>query len=143
MNDIINREKYAYERTAYVSEDGKKKHSTGKNDAVARAMLGMDQDALIAVMKANEGMFEKLGKHVGNVNPGQLRMFIGNSLRARIKKGTPVQVGEHLIRKLDQHIRITEAPKAPKPAPKSAAKEKAEKTKTRRARSVQEAEERA
>lgn len=130
MGDVINRDKYAYERIKTVDRDGKVRHSAGNGDAVARALLSVDYDGLIETMKKND-LWDRLGKHVGSVNNGQLRMFVGNSLRALVRKGTAVVIGEHTVRKLDQRVALPEAPKPEKKAKEPKA-EKAAKPRSRK-----------
>lgn len=129
MTGIIDRSKYNYERKQYADpETGKRRSTYSNGDAVANAMLGLSADQLEKVMKDN-GLEEKLGKHLtGAANPGQFRMLLGNSLRAKVKRGEPVTIGEHTVKKLDQKVKPSVAPPPPKVAPTPPkAKEKAEK----------------
>lgn len=125
---MIDRSKYEYERTKFVGKDGKVRTSVGKGDAVARAMLGMSEDDLLKCAKANK-LSDKIIGHHGNVNPGQFRMFVGNALRAKVKRGEPVTIGKHTIEKLDQKVDIAEpaaeAKEAPAKAEKKAPRKKA------------------
>lgn len=129
--DVIDREKYSYGRTRVKGEDGKVRTSTGNGDAVARAMLTvpLGEDAMKKVIKVN-GLNDKLGKHIGigsGINPGQLRMIVGNALRAIVRKGEQsVTIGEIVVKKLDQNVKIDEAPppKARGAKEKKPAKEK-------------------
>lgn len=122
---MIDRSKYDYQTTRVIGKDGKVRHSAGNGDAIARALLGLAHDEIVRVIKQN-GLQDKLGKHIDQVNPGQLRMFVGNSLRGMVRRGEAVTVGKHVIKSLDQHVEVDEAPpagaKAEKAPPKAAKK---------------------
>lgn len=117
---LIDRKKYNYQATKIKTKDGKVRKSYGNGDAVAKAMLGLDSDQLVTVIKKNK-LDDKLGKHIGNVNAGQMRMFVGNALRALVRKGNTVTIGKHQVASLDQDIDISalEASNDDKPAPKA------------------------
>lgn len=137
MSGIIDRDKYNYERVQYADpKTGKRRSSYSNGDAVATAMLGIDQKGLEKVMRDN-GLKEKLGKHVESAaNPGQFRMLLGNSLRAMVKRGEEVTIGDHVIKKLDQKIKasVAPAPEAkPKAPPKAKPSKKASKSKDQQA----------
>ena len=100
---MIDRERYGYKPAKYTNAEGKTRYSVGNGDALARALIGMDLEAVIKVAKAN-GLGELVSRHTSNknVNTGQLRMILGNALRALVRKGTPVKVGDVTIKSLDQ-----------------------------------------
>ena len=105
---MIDRTKHQYEVTRFVDKAGKTRTSLGNGDAVAKAMLGLDPDAVVRVMKKN-GLEDKLGRHVGKVNSGQFRMFVGNALRGKVRRGEEVVVGDLTIKSLDQRVAVPEA----------------------------------
>lgn len=121
---IIDREKYNYDRVKVQDKEGKTRYSYSKGDAVARAMLGMDHEDLVKIVKGNKVLDERIGRHADKpANSGQFRMMVGNSIRALVKRGTPVKVGKHTISDLNQDVPIPEVKETPKAAkPKSAAK---------------------
>lgn len=103
---------YEYETTKVTGADGKTRTSRGNGDSVARAMLafvaasGDTQKALAKVVKDN-----KLGDKYDvakSDNLGLLRMAIGNTLRAMVRAGTPVQIGEVLVKTLEQRVALPE-----------------------------------
>lgn len=116
---MIDRDKYDYQPVRYTDAAGKTRHSAGNGDALARALLGLDLEAVIKVAKAN-GLDDLVKKHQSNktVNAGQFRMILGNALRALVRKGEEVAVNGTVIKKLDQKepvIKPTEA-KTPRKA---------------------------
>lgn len=91
-----------YSRTTFLDpKTGKTRHSAGNGDAVATALLHVSNDKLDTIARAN-----KVPDFVGRefVNQGQRRMALGNRLRGMVRKGDPVVIGEHSIRKLDQRV---------------------------------------
>lgn len=111
MNDVINRDKYSYERIKTLDADGKVKHSSSNGDAVARAMLTLTPDQITDLAEANDVDLDKYK------NSGLARMALANRVRALVRKGTAVQIGDVLVKKLDQKVKVEEPPKA-KSAPK-------------------------
>jgi hypothetical protein len=73
-------------------------------DAVALAMMGLSHDQAVEVMTDN-GLADKLSKHLGALNPGHFRMLLGASLRGLIKNGNTVKIGEHKVSSLTQKIK--------------------------------------
>lgn len=106
MNDVINRNKYNYERIKTLDADGKVKHSSSNGDAVARAMLVLTPDQLADLAEANDVDMSKYK------NGGLARMALSNRIRALVRKGTAVQIGDVLVKKLDQRVKVEELPKA-------------------------------
>lgn len=101
LNALSGRE---YEKAKFKGADGKTHTTTSNGDALAKAMAGLSVADLNKAVKAN-GLSEKYPSGVeGFGNQGLARMSIGNSLRALVKNGTPVTVGEHTIKKLDQKV---------------------------------------
>ena len=130
---MIDRSRYDYTPTVFKDpKTGKTRRSLGNGDAVARAMLGLDQAALLKVLKANN-VDSKIADKADSVNAGQFRMMVGNALRGLVRKlkdDEVVVIGSHEIRSLDQDIDV-DAPE-PKEAPtaeKAEAAPKAEKAK--------------
>lgn len=120
-NTIIDRSKYEY-GTVRVADPktGKVRNSTSNGDSVARALLAIPFDDLMKVAKKN-GIEDTIAKHVNNLNPGQVRMITGNALRAKVRKGEEVIIGDVVVKKLDQREPvIKEAPlKAAEPKKKA------------------------
>lgn len=102
-----------YERIAYVDKEGKTCYSAGNGDAIGIAMLGMNLTDLEKVVKVN-----KLGEHFERefANVGQMRMALGNRLRAIVRKEGTVVVGKHEITSLNQKIEAPDLSKAGKKA---------------------------
>jgi len=121
---FIDRDKYVYEVTRVRGADGRMKASRTNGDAVARAMLGMSPQQVEEVIAQN-GLSDKLGRHIGVRTPGQLRMLAGNALRHMLKQGSSIVIGDNTIKRLDQEVTgATAVPRAPKgPAKAPAAKE--------------------
>lgn len=119
---MIDRDKYAYDPIRYTDASGKTRHSVGNGDALARAMLGMDTEAILKATKAN-GLGALVEKHRNNkkINQGHLRMLCGNALRALIRKGTSVVVNGVEIKKLDQKEPVLKSPSTPAERKKKAA----------------------
>lgn len=120
---MIDPGRYGYGTTKVRGANGKIRHSRGNGDAVARALLGADFDA---VLKAN-GLTERMKAHADK-NSGQFRMIGGNMLRALIKKGEPVTIGDHVIKSLTQKVAIPDVSSElkDKPAKKTRRKSKKE-----------------
>lgn len=106
-----------YNTVTYVCpETGKTKTSRGSGDAVSLALLTVKKSDYDDVAKAND-VFDKFNKEYPNT--GQMTMALSNMLRAKVKRGEPVKIGEHNVKKLDQQIKLPKPPvvtKAPKAA---------------------------
>ncbi len=108
-----------YNTVTYVDpETGKTKTSRGSCDAVALALLTVKKSDYDGVAKAND-LSEKFNREYPNA--GQMAMALSNMLRAKVKRGEPVKIGEHTVKKLDQVIKLPKPPvvtkdKAPKAA---------------------------
>ena|SRR5258708_7068031 len=106
-----------YNTVTYVDpETGKTKTSRGTGDAVALALLTVAKRDYDDVAKAND-LFEKFNKEYPNT--GQMTMALSNMLRAKVKRGESVKIGEHTIKKLDQVVKLPKPPvvtRAPKAA---------------------------
>lgn len=96
-----------YDAVKLRGADGRLRLSRGNGDAVATAMLGLDHDALVKVMRAN-GLADKLGAYANPAVAGRFRMLLGNSLRALVRKGTPVDVAGTEVRTLKQRVGLPE-----------------------------------
>lgn len=120
---MIDRAKYDYKATRVADpKTGKVRNRVSNGDAVARAMLGITFEQLPKTAKAN-GLEELVSKHKDSVNPGQFRMIIGNALRAKVKRGEEVTIGDVLVKKLDQREPVVkDAPKVERAAPAPKAK---------------------
>lgn len=101
--DMIDRERYQYKSVRYRDGAGKTRYSSTNGDAVARALIGLDLEAVEKAARAN-GLGELVQKHKNNdrINSGQRRMLLGNALRARVRNGEPVTINGCEIKKLDQ-----------------------------------------
>lgn len=98
-----------YATTKIVGSDGKTRHSKSNDDAVARAMLIFTAGGgdIAKVIKAN-GLSDKYDPAKYD-NQGLLRMSVGNSLRALVRGGTPVTVGDITVKTLEQRIALPES----------------------------------
>lgn len=119
---IVDTSKYNYDRTSIVGADGKTRHSASNGDAIAKAMLvfiagGGD---IAKVIKAN-GLGDKYDVAKYD-NMGLLRMSVGNSLRGLVRNGTPVTIGDIVVKTLEQRVAVPESvEKDKKPRAKKAA----------------------
>lgn len=122
---MYDRNAYKYDRTIVRTTSGRSRHSYTNGDAVAIAMLGLEFEEILDVMHQN-GLEDRLEQYADRPNHGQFRMLLGNSLRALIRHGTPVLIGDHVIRSLDQKISSNGAPAKPdaKPVAKKSGKKK-------------------
>lgn len=121
---VIDRAKYGYSSARVADpKTGKVRNVVSNGDAVARALSLTSFDDLPKIAKSN-GVSDKFDKFKNTVNAGMVRMNLGNVLRAMVRNGTEVTIGEYTIKKLDQREPVVkEAPKAErairdKPAPK-------------------------
>lgn len=123
MPGVVDREKYNYDRVKTTDpKTGKTRTSYGNGDAVAKAMLGLDEKQLERVVRTNK-LIDKIGTPEKATNIGLYRMALGNSLRAMVRRGEPVTIGEHTIKRLDQKVAIANVVKdKPAKASKPAAK---------------------
>lgn len=103
----IDREKYAYDKTRTVGSDGKVRTRSGNGDAVAIALHHAADAGLTSERIAKANKLELKG-----ANPGQIRMNLGNMLRARVRKGEAMVIGAHTIKKLDQSLPVPAGVKA-------------------------------
>jgi hypothetical protein len=113
----IDTSRYEYARIAVRGADGKMHYSAGNGDAVAKALLlhcTVNGKALGGVIRDN-GLASKFKDAGGNA--GTLRMSVGVALRALVKAGTPVTIGDVKVSKLSQKV---ELPKPEKAAPRAA-----------------------
>lgn len=126
-----------YPKIQYLDADGKLKSTRSNGDAVALALLGLGPNELQKVAKTNGVEYV-----VDATNAGLARLRFGNSLRAKVKAGDAVTIGEFVVKKLDQKIvppsikaaATHVAAKAKEAAAKAKEKEKAEKASSKPAR---------
>lgn len=118
---IVDRNKYSYPTIKTRGADGKAAYVRGVDDAVTRAMAlhsivnGKDLGEIAVANNMEMGEYS---------NMGQFRMALGNKLRAALKRGEAVIIGDFTINALDNVIELPEplepqpraAPAAPAPA---------------------------
>lgn len=119
----IDRSKYSYGREKHVGADGKLVSRTGNGDAVAQhlAHATVNGHTVDKIAKANS-------LEVKGANSGQIRMNLGNMLRARVKRGEHVVIGDIKVKALDQSLPasvVKAAEKAQKARESEAAKKSA------------------
>lgn len=125
----IDASKYDYQTLKVQGRDGKTRHSIGNGDAVQRAMakyVANAKDTKVALAKVVKD--NKLGDKVDVAkwdNMGLLRMTIGNSLRALVKNGTPVTIGDETVKTLAQRIAVDTVKDKPVRKAKAAAEAEA------------------
>ena len=88
--DIIDRDRYKYERHEIKLEGGKNKKVRDNGDRVAEALRGMTPDDVVKAVRDNGGEVKENWK---NLNPGLRRLAAGNALRAIVRSGKTVEVG--------------------------------------------------
>lgn len=105
----IDRERYAYDKIKVVDpKTGKLRTRTGNGDAVAvELMRALQEDGFTVEKIAKANKLEVKG-----ANSGQIRMNLGNMLRARVRKDEPMQIGNTLVKKLDQATKALASAKA-------------------------------
>lgn len=100
----IDASKYGYKASKTTDKAGKVVRSVGNGDAVQKAMT----------------VFRASGKDIGQViranklpqdpkqydNHGLLRMAVGNSLRAKVRAGEPVTIGDITVKTLSQRVSL-------------------------------------
>jgi len=113
---VVDLSRYEYKRTSIRGSDGKVRHSASNGDAVAKAMLLLHtgKSTIAGVVRAN-GLTAKFKDRDPEANPGLYRMSVGVALRALVKAGTPVTIGDVVVKSLKQAV---EMPKVDKAAPK-------------------------
>lgn len=98
-----------YKKTRIVGGDGRVRHSKSNDDAVARAMLVfMAGGGNIARVIKDNKLTDKYDPAQYD-NQGLLRMSVGNSLRALVRAGTPVVIGDLTVKTLEQRVAVPEA----------------------------------
>jgi len=103
---VVDTEKFNYETTKIRGVDGKIRHSRGNQDAIAKALLvfiagGGD---IKKVIKAN-GLSDRMKGREG-MNAGLFRMTASVMLRKLVRDGTPVEIGDITVKKLDQVVKV-------------------------------------
>ena len=96
---VVDVEKYKYDRIKVRGPDGVARYTAGNKDAIAKAMFGMTKDQIRAVATENK---LDLAVHFEKRNMGHLRMIVGQALRSIIAKKGTVLVNGHAITKLAQ-----------------------------------------
>ncbi len=95
-SSIVNHERYHYKRTRIKSPDGAVKTVVSNGDAVARAMSYLSTDDLPKLARAQQVKLSTAK------NAGVRKMALANSLRALVRGGAPVKIGEYVVKTLDQ-----------------------------------------
>lgn len=97
---------YDYGVTRVEGKGGKTVRSIGNGDAVQRALLkfyaaGKDIGQVIRAnkLKQDPAQYD---------NAGLLRMSVGNSLRALVRNGTHVTIGDVTVKSLEQRVALDE-----------------------------------
>lgn len=106
---VIDSEKFEYETTKVRDKSGKLKYSKNNGDAIAKAMtvfLSTGKD-IMQVVRANK-LTERMKGRDG-LNAGLFRMTLGVMLRAMVKRGEPVQIGDITVKTLEQRVAVPEA----------------------------------
>lgn len=121
----IDMSAYDYATTKVTGKDGKTISSTGNGDAIQRAFLrfkaaGKD---IMQVVRANK-LTDKFNPAQYD-NAGRFRMSVGNTLRAMVRAGETVTIGDTVVKSLDQKVALPELADAPASKPKKAAAKKA------------------
>lgn len=116
----IDMSERGYRRVRVVGADGASRHSTHNDDAVARAMLtfsagGGDWDKVIKDNKLGD-KYPKGAK--GYKNPGLFRMTLGGTLRSLVRAGTPVKIGNIVVKTLEQRVADPATPTSPERKPR-------------------------
>lgn len=128
-SNTIDMSEYGYSTTKVVGKGGKTVRSTGNGDAIQRAMAAFKASGkdVMQVVRANKLDVDRYNPKKFD-NMGLLRMSIGNSLRAMVRAGTPVTIGDIVVKTLAQRVSLETAtsakprkPRARKAAPESQA----------------------
>lgn len=111
---------YDYGTVKVKDKSGKTRASTGNGDAVQRAMLRhvAAGKTLEQVIRANK-LTQEPAKYD---NQGLLRMSVGNSLRAMVRRGEHVVIGDVTIKSLEQRVALDEVKDGAKSKPAKKAK---------------------
>lgn len=131
---VVDTSKFEYDTIKVRGADGKVKHSKGNGDAIARAFLVFSTTGkdIMQVVRANK-LAERLKGR--DVNAGLFRMTLGVMLRAMVRRGEHVTIGDVVVKSLEQRVAVPEVKaKEAAPARKRAAKKTAAPKKERKAR---------
>lgn len=103
---VVDTSKFNYDTTKVRGADGKMRHSRNNGDAIANAMLVFIASGgdIKKVVKAN-GLTRKMEGREG-LNAGLYRMNVGVQLRKLVRDGTPVEIGDITVKKLDQVVKV-------------------------------------
>lgn len=96
---VVDVEKYKYDRIKVRGPDGVARYTAGNKDAIAKAMFGMTKEQIRTVATENN---LDLAVHFEKRNMGHLRMIVGQALRNIIAKKGTVLIDGHKITKLNQ-----------------------------------------
>lgn len=91
MGNVVNREKYNYNTSTVDTGNGKRK-AVDNGDALSDALRALDRKGISEVLRLN-GLGDRVEKHA-HLNNGMFRMISGQSLRALLKKGTPIKLNK-------------------------------------------------
>lgn len=94
---VINHDKYQYQRTRIKSDSGAVKTVVSNGDAVARALSYVGTKELDGLVRQHS-----LPKPKATLNAGLRKMSVANSLRALVRGGVPTQIGDYIVKSLDQ-----------------------------------------
>lgn len=93
-----------YEKTAFTDpKTGKSRSSVSNGDAIAIAMMHLNGEEAVKTCARKNGLKDEVADR-DFANPGMRRMALGNRLRAAVRKGEPVTIGDHEVKKLDQRV---------------------------------------
>lgn len=129
---VVNTSDYKYDRISVRGIDGKVRHSAGNGDAVAKAMLLLytTKKTLEGVIRDN-GLKMKADEFGGNA--GTFRMSVGVALRGLVRNGTPVTIGDVVVKSLRQAVALPKVEKAERSAKPAKKAKKASKPRKARA----------
>lgn len=135
---VVNLDRYDYERSSIRDASGKVRHSASNGDAIAKAMLLLHtgKQTIAGVVRAN-GLTAKFKDRDPEKNPGLFRMSVGVALRALVNHGTPVTIGDVVVKSLKQTVALPKVEKTERAPTKPKATKKAKKAaKPRKARAA-------
>lgn len=94
---VIDQSKYDYVVTDVKTASGRKSVDTGDN--IAKAMRGLDAKGALAALRANDLKPNPAWAEKG-LNPGMIRMNVGNMLRRVVRQGGKVKIGDKTVASL-------------------------------------------
>ena len=110
---VVDTEKYKYNRIKVRGPDGKAHYTASNKDAIAKLLFGMNKQQLAGVAKENS---LDMKSHYDLRNVGHYRMILGQALRNLIlNKKQELLIGGVTVADLDQKVKwpegYTEEPK--------------------------------